>query len=169
MQSTACNAKHTVQQRLARSLLLAHDRVWQDEFPVTQDFAAMISGASRPTVTAVAGGFQKAGLLSYHRGMMHILDRVELEKTSCECGRRLTTKSRPTARDSIGRSVNPESSRQAGWMRTHCLRFLAHLPRNDVYAKAPNDMETTQAFFTDYEGDRTRRWRVRSSRPPASN
>jgi CRP-like cAMP-binding protein len=81
MQSTGCNAKHSVQQRLARWLLLAHDRVGKDEFPLTQEFGAMMLGASRPTVTAVAGGFQKSGLVSYHRGMLRILDRVKLEET----------------------------------------------------------------------------------------
>ena len=90
IQSTGCNAKHSVQQRLARWLLLAHDRVGQDEFPLTQEFAAMMLGASRPTVTAVAGGFQKSGLVAYHRGFLHILDRGKLEETSCECYRKTT-------------------------------------------------------------------------------
>lgn len=87
MQSTACNAKHSVEQRLARWLLLAHDRVGEDEFSLTQEFAAMMLGASRPTVTAVAGSLQSAGLISYHRGMLRIVDRAKLEKTSCECYR----------------------------------------------------------------------------------
>ena len=55
MQSTACNAVHSVEQRLSRWLLLAHDRVGKDEFPLTQEFAAMMLGAARPTVTVVAG------------------------------------------------------------------------------------------------------------------
>ena len=58
MQSTACNARHSVVQRLARWLLLAHDRVGVDEFPLTQEFLAMMLGASRPTVTVVAGALQ---------------------------------------------------------------------------------------------------------------
>jgi CRP-like cAMP-binding protein len=90
MQSTACNAKHSVEQRLARWLLLAHDRVGHDEFPLTQEFAAMMLGASRPTVTAVAGSLQSAGLISYHRGILRIVDRVKLEETSCECYRTTT-------------------------------------------------------------------------------
>lgn len=55
MQSTACNAIHSVEQRLARWLLLAHDRVGKNEFPLTQEFVAMMLGASRPSVTVVAG------------------------------------------------------------------------------------------------------------------
>jgi CRP-like cAMP-binding protein len=69
MQSTACNAVHSVEQRLSRWLLMAHDRVGKDEFPLTQEFAAMMLGTSRPTVTVVAGTLQKAGLIKYHRAM----------------------------------------------------------------------------------------------------
>jgi CRP-like cAMP-binding protein len=87
MQSTACNAKHSVEQRLARWLLLAHDRVGKDEFPLTQEFLAMMLGASRPTVTAIAGTLHRAGLVSYHRGVLRIENRVKLEKASCECYR----------------------------------------------------------------------------------
>ena len=85
MQSTACNAVHSVEQRLARWLLMAHDRVGKDEFPLTQEFVAMMLGASRPTVTVVAGTLQKAGLITYHRGHVTIVDREKLESASCEC------------------------------------------------------------------------------------
>jgi len=87
MQSTACNAIHSVEQRLARWLLLAHDRMGRDDFPLTQEFAAMMLGASRPTVTVVAGTLQKAGLITYHRGHVTIVDREHLEEASCECYR----------------------------------------------------------------------------------
>jgi CRP-like cAMP-binding protein len=85
MQSTACNAVHSVEQRLSRWLLLAHDRVGKDDFPLTQEFAAMMLGTSRPTVTVVAGTLQKAGLIKYHRGHLTIVDRENLEAASCEC------------------------------------------------------------------------------------
>jgi CRP-like cAMP-binding protein len=85
MQSTACNAIHSVEQRLARWLLMAHDRVGRDEFPLTQEFVAMMLGASRPTVTLVAGTLQRAGLITYRRGQLRILDREALEAASCEC------------------------------------------------------------------------------------
>jgi CRP-like cAMP-binding protein len=84
-QSTACNAIHTVEQRLARWLLMAHDRMERDEFPLTQEFAAMMLGATRPTVSVVAGALQKAGLIRYHRGHVTIVDRRGLERASCEC------------------------------------------------------------------------------------
>jgi CRP-like cAMP-binding protein len=90
MQSTACNAIHTVEQRLARWLLMAHDRVGLDEFPLTQEFVAMMLGVSRPSVTIVAGTLQKAGLITYHRGHLKIVDRKKLEAASCECYRVVT-------------------------------------------------------------------------------
>jgi CRP-like cAMP-binding protein len=92
MQSTACQAVHTVEQRLSTWLLRAHDRMELDEFPLTQEVAAMMLGATRPTVTVVAGMLQKAGVITYHRGHVVIVDRKLLECASCECygvGRRL--------------------------------------------------------------------------------
>src|SRR4030095_15002233 len=103
MQSTACNAVHSVEQRLARWLLMAHDRVGKDEFPLTQEFVAMMLGASRPTVTIVAGTLQKAGLITYHRGLITIIDRDKLESASCECYRTATTLLKNVTRTSRSR------------------------------------------------------------------
>jgi CRP-like cAMP-binding protein len=85
MQSTACNATHTVEQRLSRWLLMAQDRMEATEFPLTQEFVAMMLGASRPFVTVVAGTLQEAGLITYHRGHVTIIDREKLEAAACEC------------------------------------------------------------------------------------
>jgi CRP-like cAMP-binding protein len=90
MQSTACNAMHSIEQRLARWLLMAHDRVERDEFPLTQEFVAMMLGATRPTVTVVAGTLQRADLIAYQRGRVTIVDRRRLERASCECYRTAT-------------------------------------------------------------------------------
>jgi CRP-like cAMP-binding protein len=90
MQSTACNAVHSLEQRLARWLLMARDRMESDEFPLTQEFAAMMLGVSRPAVTIVASTLQKAGLITYHRGQIKILDGRKLEQASCECYRTTT-------------------------------------------------------------------------------
>jgi CRP-like cAMP-binding protein len=87
MQSTACNAVHTVEQRLARWFLMAHDRVGTDSFPLTQEFVAMMLGVARPTVTIVAGTLQKAGFITYQRGKVTVVDREKLEAASCECYR----------------------------------------------------------------------------------
>ena len=85
MQSTACNAVHLVEQRLARWLLMAQDRMESSSFTLTQEFAAMMLGTSRPTVTLVAGALHKAGLIEYRRGHITILDRPKLERRVCEC------------------------------------------------------------------------------------
>ena len=87
MQSTGCNALHTVEQRLARWLLMAQDRMEATEFPMTQEFMAMMLGVTRPTVTVIAGTLQKAGLITYHRGRIAVVDREKLESASCECYR----------------------------------------------------------------------------------
>jgi CRP-like cAMP-binding protein len=90
MQSTACNAVHTVEQRLARWLLLARDRMGTDKFPLTQEFVSMMLGVARPTVTIVAGTLQAAGLITYRRGEIAIVDGHALEAASCECYRTAT-------------------------------------------------------------------------------
>lgn len=102
-QSTACNAVHSVEQRLARWLLMARDRMESDEFPLTQEFVAMMLGASRPTVTVVAGTLQKAGLIKYRHGHVTIVDRDNLEAASCECYRAAT--------DSLNRVTDGMKSR----------------------------------------------------------
>jgi CRP-like cAMP-binding protein len=103
IQSTACNAVHSVEQRLARWLLMASDRVESSAFPLTQEFVAMMLGATRPTVTVVAGTLQKAGLITYHRGHVTIVDRERLEAASCECYRTATDLLRKVTRQPGGR------------------------------------------------------------------
>jgi CRP-like cAMP-binding protein len=85
MQSTGCMALHPVQERCCRWLLMTHDRVREDEFHLSHEFLAMMLGATRPTVTIVAGTLQKAGLIKYLHGRITILDRKSLEAASCEC------------------------------------------------------------------------------------
>src|SRR6185436_13582130 len=113
MQSTACNAMHSVEQRLARWLLMAQDRMGRDDFPLTQEFVAMMLGASRPTVTVVAGTLQKAGLITYHRGRVTIVDREKLESASCECYRTATELLRAVT-DSSAASEVPLKARRDG-------------------------------------------------------
>lgn len=86
-QAGACNALHALNERCARWLLEAHDRVGADRFLLTQDFLAAMLGVRRPSVTVAAGMLQQAGLISYHRGQVTILDRAQLEAASCECYR----------------------------------------------------------------------------------
>jgi CRP-like cAMP-binding protein len=81
MQSTACNAVHTVEQRLARWLLMAQDRMNSDEFPLTQECAAVMLGATRPTVTVVAETLQKAGPITYHRSRVKVLEHFRQRRS----------------------------------------------------------------------------------------
>jgi CRP-like cAMP-binding protein len=84
-QSAACNRLHSVEQRTCRWLLMTQDRVDSDEFPMTQEFLALMLGVRRASVSEVAATVQKAGLIRYHRGKVTVLDRKGLEATSCEC------------------------------------------------------------------------------------
>jgi CRP-like cAMP-binding protein len=86
-QAAACNRLHSNEERLSRWLLMSHDRVGTDTFPITHEFLAQMLGSRRATVTLSAGLLQAAGLIRYHRGQVTILDRVGLENVSCECYR----------------------------------------------------------------------------------
>lgn len=80
-----CNRLHGVDERLARWLLMTADRVGSDALPLTQEFLAQMLGSTRSTVTISAGTLQKAGLISYTRGNVDILDRGSLEAAACDC------------------------------------------------------------------------------------
>jgi CRP-like cAMP-binding protein len=84
-QAAACNRLHTNEERLSRWLLMSHDRVGVDEFAITHEFLGQMLGSRRATVTLSAGLLQAAGLISYHRGHVAILDREGLEGVACEC------------------------------------------------------------------------------------
>ena len=84
-QNVVCNSTHPLSQRAARWLLTTHDRVGQDEFPLTQQFLGQMLGAARPTVSETAGKLQARGLIRYSRGKMTITDRPGLEKAACSC------------------------------------------------------------------------------------
>jgi hypothetical protein len=84
-QVAACNRLHALEQRLCRWLRLIHDRVQGEEFPMRQEFLAQMLGVARPTVSIAAGMLQKAGLISYSRGRMRVLDPEGLKEGACEC------------------------------------------------------------------------------------
>ena len=89
-QVAACNRLHSVQQRLARWLLMSQDRVTGTTFPLTQEFIAHMLGSRRASVTVAAGSLQKAHLISYRRGNVQILNRAGLENAACGCYRQLS-------------------------------------------------------------------------------
>lgn len=84
-QTTGCNRAHSVEQQLCRWLLQNMDRLPTDELRMTQEFIANMLGVRRESVTEAAGKLQEAGLISYCRGHIEILDRPKLEAQACEC------------------------------------------------------------------------------------
>jgi CRP-like cAMP-binding protein len=86
-QGAACNRIHSVAERCARWLLLTHDRVEGDEFRLTQEFFAQMLGVRRASVNGVARQLEDAGMISYRRGSVRIVDRSGLEEAACECYR----------------------------------------------------------------------------------
>jgi len=87
MQNTCCNASHSVEERLAKWLLMAQDRLDSPRFRITQEFLATLLGTTRQTVTGIASALYKNQVVDYTRGQMEILDRAALESVSCECYR----------------------------------------------------------------------------------
>jgi CRP-like cAMP-binding protein len=84
-QTVACNAMHTVEERICRWLLMMHDRAEGDSLVYTHQFLAEIMGSNRKTITLAAQSLQSAGLINYRRGLMQVLDRPGMEKATCEC------------------------------------------------------------------------------------
>ncbi|MDN3523511.1 Crp/Fnr family transcriptional regulator [Halomonas ramblicola] len=84
-QTAVCNRHHSLDQQLCRWLLLSLDRLPTNELVMTQELIANMLGVRREGVTESAGKLQRAGLISYHRGHISILDRPGLEARVCEC------------------------------------------------------------------------------------
>lgn len=84
-QTTGCNRRHSVEQQLCRWLLLNIDRLPTDELRMTQELIANMLGVRRESITEAAGKLQGAGVISYCRGHIEILDRPRLEAQACEC------------------------------------------------------------------------------------
>ena len=84
-QIAACNRLHEVEARLARWLLMSADRVGSASLGLTQEVLGQMLGTRRSSVTVAAGILQKAGLISYRRGDVRIVQRTKLERAACEC------------------------------------------------------------------------------------
>jgi CRP-like cAMP-binding protein len=84
-QTAGCNAHHTLQQRMARWLLLCADRVGDSVLPLSHVFMADMLGVTRSSVTVVAGRLQERNLIQYARGKIRLIDIAGLEALACEC------------------------------------------------------------------------------------
>jgi CRP-like cAMP-binding protein len=84
-QTAACNRHHTVEQQLCRWLLLTLDRVPQRELVMTQELVARMLGVRREGITMAAKNLRDAGLITYRRGHIAVIERSGLEIHACEC------------------------------------------------------------------------------------
>ena len=84
-QAVLCNRRHNAEQRCAKWLLFAQDRMGTDRIDLTQEFLSQVLGVRRASVTTVANALRQRGFIAYHRGSITILDRSGLEGTSCGC------------------------------------------------------------------------------------
>jgi CRP-like cAMP-binding protein len=84
-QLAACNRLHDVEERLARWLLMSHDRIGGKTLPLTQEFLSQMLGTRRSTVSVAASVLQRAGMISYTRGNVTIVNKSKLEDTACDC------------------------------------------------------------------------------------
>ena len=84
-QTAACTRHHSIDQQLCRWLLLTLDRLPSTEVVMTQELVASMLGVRRESITETEGNLQRAGIISYRRGHILVLNRAGLEAGACEC------------------------------------------------------------------------------------
>jgi CRP-like cAMP-binding protein len=126
-QTVACNALHTTEERMCRWLLMMHDRAEGEALPYTHEFLSHMLGANRKSVTLAAQSMQTAGLISYRRGAIQVLDRPGLEKASCECY--------AIVKERFDAFLTPPSTAVQG--NTKARRKREHSVANDPMRQAP--------------------------------
>ena len=105
--AVACNRLHPLEQRAARWLLTTSDSIEQSRFSLTHEFFAIMLGAHRPSVSLAAQMLQQAGLITYHRGQVEIVDRVGLTDAACGCYRTITEHYEQTMGMRMGGGLEP--------------------------------------------------------------
>lgn len=104
-QTSACNAKHRIPQRLATWILRAQFDSDEEELLLTQEYLAQMLGVQRASVSMFAGALQEKGLIFYRRGRMRVLDRAALEQEACECHATLRQHHRQLCEDEVNQSA----------------------------------------------------------------
>jgi CRP-like cAMP-binding protein len=84
-QTAVCNRLHSLEQQLCRWLLINHDQLQTDRLVMTHDLIANMLGVRREGVSVAAKNLKRAGVISYSRGVIEILDRERLKQYACEC------------------------------------------------------------------------------------
>ena len=107
-QFALCNARHELQERLSRWLLLTHDRLDDDVIPVTHDLLSMMLGVRRAGITEALASLEEAGAVRRTRGAIEIADRSVLEQRACECYRIISTERTRDARSKPSRCANAD-------------------------------------------------------------
>ena len=122
-QTAVCNRHHSVDQQLCRWLLTTLDRIPSGELVMTQELVANTLGVRREGITVAAGKLQKAGLISYRRGHIAVLQRAGLETLACECYR--------VVRNELDRLLPAAHSDQRVRARPNAPNDSAHTPQSD--------------------------------------
>jgi CRP-like cAMP-binding protein len=97
-QRAVCNGRHTVGERLCSWLLMLHDRIGDDQLPLTHEQIARHLGTRRAGITSAANALRDGQIVSYSRGQIRIIDRQGLEMAACECYRTLSQRNLTTLR-----------------------------------------------------------------------
>ena len=108
MQTAVCNAHHELDQRLARWLLMAHDRAEGGVLEMTQEFLAVTLTVRRAGVSTAAGLLQSAGMIRYLRGRITVLNRAALEARACDCYRAVKQRFERLLGPAVAPPLNPE-------------------------------------------------------------
>jgi CRP-like cAMP-binding protein len=90
-QTALCNARHNLEQRLARWLLLSRDRLDDDTVPLTHDILSMMLGVRRAGITTALEQLERRGAVRKGRGAVEVVNRAHLEQAGCECYRIIAT------------------------------------------------------------------------------